>query len=337
MRKNGILLFLRITNRNFALPKSSQKKMKQDEQPLSGNHPSKKKKSLTGLIVTLCLLLALAVGGGGTYAYLKYQAGNEAEERAYHDLELSYASSDYRAFLEHYPASPHAADVEERMRRLQIMERDWTYIERSNRKNDFVAFKNKYQNPLYDRLCDHKIDSLDWVMARLEESPEAYLRYMEQHPDGQYYTEAVAACKEIEDQEITPEEEDEVRVLLNDFFSAFGRNASEELREYVAPRMKRFLNSKNVTSDEVIRIIRNMFNEHIRSCTFQSASTSVEKETDEVSHTPLFKVNGTVTQDIDRDNEGKRHGTYRFSAEVDKNYRLSSLVLTEMNATEPEP
>lgn len=315
--------------------------MKTEEKPLptpsAAKTEKKKKKSHTGLIVTLCVLLALAAGGGGTYAYMNYQTDSEAEERAYRDLDLSYDSSDYRSFLERYPRSPHAADVEERMRKLQVMERDWAYIERSNRKDDFVAFKNKYQNPLYDRRCDQKIDSLDWTAARLDDSLEAYRHYMTLHPDGQYYTEAAEACKEAESQEVSPEEEIEVRDAISGFFDAFGRNEAEDIRMFIAPRMGRFLNNTNVNSDDVIATIHKMFNEHIHSCRFAPTAMTIEKETDEDSREPTFHVSGIVQQDIDRDDDGRRHGTYRFNAEMNRACKLTSLTLTRQEDSRPEP
>lgn len=293
----------------------------------------KKRRSYTWLIVCLCVLLALGAGIGGTYFYLNLQSDNAAEERAYRDLALSNSSSDYRAFLDSYPSSPHAREVEEQMRKLQAMERDWSYIERSANKNDFVDFKNRHQNPLYDRLCDHKIDSLDWTMARLDDTLEAYRRYMQLHPDGQYYTEAATACKTAESHELEPEEEEEVRAAVADFFGAFGRNAADEIREYIAPRMDRFLNKTHVSADDVVAAIGRMYGSHIQSCTFRTNALTIGKDggSDEGV---TFTARGIVTQEIERDNEGRRHGTYRMNAVLDRNYRLTSLTLTEQKDKE---
>lgn len=136
------------------------------------------------------MLFLLVIGGGGVAYYIHTDNLNAAAERAYDALADSYDSQDYQAFLDRFPDSVYVPEVRRRMQRLQTMESEWYSIKNSSNANAFVRFKNRFPNPLYDRLCDEKIDSLDWIAAREDNTWNAYDVYMKKHPSGQYYADA---------------------------------------------------------------------------------------------------------------------------------------------------
>lgn len=155
---------------------------RQPQQPKGSN------RVLIGIIIFL--LIVIVAGGGGFYYYIHSDNEAAAAMRAYDALDESYSSDDYKAFLERFPDSEYAPDVRRRMQNLLNMEREWDYICNSADANAFVRFKNKYANPLYDRLCDNKIDSLDWINAKNTDTWDAYSNYMSKHPSGMYYADA---------------------------------------------------------------------------------------------------------------------------------------------------
>lgn len=170
----------------------------QPQQPKSSN------RLLLGIIIFL--LVVIAAGAGGFYYYIHSDNEAAAAIRAYDALEESYSSDDYKSFLERFPDSEFAPDVRRRMQKIMNMEREWDYIHNSADANTFVRFKNKYANPLYDRLCDNKIDSLDWINTKNTDSWDAYTNYMSKHPNGMYYADASNAklhCTEPKKEPVT--------------------------------------------------------------------------------------------------------------------------------------
>lgn len=151
--------------------------------------------------IWVCIVLVLAVAATGVGVGWYVHADNEraAAERAYIALSDSYASDDYRSFLERFPDSPYAPDVRERMQELLKLEREWAYIADSGDATIFRRFRDRHPNPLYDRLCDSKIDSLDWLRAQTEGTWASYDLYMHQHPTGLHYAEATIAQRHCPD------------------------------------------------------------------------------------------------------------------------------------------
>jgi len=140
------------------------------------------------IALTVLLLLAAAVLVAG-FVYQRQKVAN-GEERAYAALELSISSDDYQEFLRLYPKSEHRAEVERRMREVQNMERDWARVLQSDSRDAIVDFKNMYNHPYYEKLCDARLDSLDWVDAQAMDTPEGPRLYMAKHPEGRYYGDA---------------------------------------------------------------------------------------------------------------------------------------------------
>ena len=68
--------------------------------------------------------------------------------------------------LEKYPDSRRANEVRNRLEVLEEMLQKWNSIVLSDNVRDFIDFKNSYTNPRLARICDIKIDSLDFVKAQ---------------------------------------------------------------------------------------------------------------------------------------------------------------------------
>lgn len=100
---------------------------------------------------------------------------------AYQILENNDNPQDYQDFLEKYPNSEHADEVRQRLTKLEEMLAKWNTIALSDNVNDFINFKNTYSDIQYGRLCDIKIDSLDFIIAQKQGTPEAYQHYLDSH------------------------------------------------------------------------------------------------------------------------------------------------------------
>ena len=294
--------------------------------PAAPATPQTPRKSHVSTII-ICLLLAIIAGGiAAFWLYLRNEREAEAEERAYKVLDSSTESADYADFLERFPKSGYRTDVQTRMRKLQAMERDWGYIQNSSNPSDFVRFKNKYTSAYYDRLCDAKIDSLDWITAQQQGSGAAVNRYMQLHPDGKFFADATVAHQQLTANEPTAAETESVMAVMNQFFRDFGDNNTEGISQLIPNVMSRFLSKTGISREDVIGTISKMFNEHILGCDFHVGSDfRITKRMEE--GVPVFTVNASVDQRIERDNEGKSSGRYTIRAEVDGNGKVRALTM----------
>ncbi len=297
----------------------------QDNNPETA--PAGKRKWRTAAIVLLFLLIA----GGTTWLFLERADNERAEEEAYEILENNYDTADYEAFLNDFPNSIHARSVRERLARLQTMESNWKKIAASGSTSDFVRFKNTFPHPYYDRLCDIKIDSLDWLLAQKLGTSEAYTRYLEQHPEGNYASEAAIAESMVKNQTVTPEETEATQETILTFFSALSDNDAATICTLITPVMDSFLNKKEATKADVTDIVKRMFNEHILKCTFRVNDDLFITKIPADDGGTHYRLTFSVDQHIERDNEGKTFGSYKAVAELNSQFMLTSLIMQEIS------
>lgn len=295
------------------------------------NMPSQtpNKKSKAPLIITIIVVVLLLIGGG-VYFYVSNNAAHE-EEMAYEVLENNNNPQDYEDFLQNYPNSEHADEVKSRLQKLQDMLSKWNSIALSDDVNDFVNFKEQFTDPQYSRLCDIKIDSLDFITAQRVNTPEAFQRYLDNHPDGRYASEASVAQGSLREQEVTETDREQITEVLTDFFNGFANRDESKICANISSTMTTFLHQHNATKADVLSKINAMFNDHIQGCQFNvNRDIQITRKNDS-SGNAMFNVTFTVDQHISRDNEGKTFGQYKCVAAMNAQMLITSLTMQEIS------
>lgn len=289
--------------------------------------PSKKNKA--PLIIAIVVVIALIIGGG-CYYFISSNAATE-EEMAYEVLENNDNPQDYQDFLDKYPNSEHADEVRDRLAKLQDMISKWNSIALSSDVNDFINFKNNFTDAQYNRLCDIKIDSLDFITAQRVNTPEAYQRYLENHPDGRYASEASVAQGSLREQEVTDEDEQQIMEVLTDFYNGFAQQDENKICSNISSTMSTFLHQRNATKADVLSKIKSMFNDHIQGCQFNVNRDLQVTRKNDPNGNAMFHVSFSVDQHITRDNEGKTFGQYKCEASISAQMLITSLTMQEIS------
>lgn len=293
--------------------------------------PPTSPKSHKKLYIILAILALLLLCGGAYWAISSQRTASD-EELAYEILEDNDNPQDYRDYLEKFPNGQHVEEVRGRLEKLEKMLEQWNAIALSDNVNDFKNFKNSYDDARYRRLCDIKIDSLDFVRAQREGTEEAFQRYLEAHPDGQYAAEASVAQGSIRDQEVSSDDREQIMRVLSDFFKGFEEQDETLICSNITATMKAFLHQKNATKAAVVKTIRGMYNEHIQSCKFTvNRDIEITRETGTGTDGGAYHATFTIDQHIERDNEGKTFGSYKCEAEITPRLLISSLTMEELS------
>ena len=295
------------------------------ETQLSNNNSTKSNKKLYIIIA----IIVIALLGGVCYFVSSQKAANQ-EEMAYEVLENNDNPDDYRDFLEKYPNSAYADEVRQRLTKLEEMIDKWRSIAMSDNVNDFKDFKNTYSDVQYGRLCDIKIDSLDYITAQKLGTAEAYQQYLNAHPDGRYASEASIAQGSIHDQEVTDADRSQIANILTDFYNGFAED-DDKICMNIAATMTTFLHQKNASKATVLNIIHGMFNEDIKGCQFNVNRDLQVKRKADTANGESFVATFTVDQHIQRDDEGKTYGQYRCVAEINSQMLITSLTMQEIS------
>ncbi len=296
------------------------------ETQLSNNNSTKSNKKLYIIIA----IIVIALLGGVCYFVSSQKAANQ-EEMAYEVLENNDNPDDYRDFLEKYPNSAYADEVRQRLTKLEEMIDKWRSIAMSDNVNDFKDFKNTYSDVQYGRLCDIKIDSLDYITAQKLGTAEAYQQYLNAHPDGRYASEASIAQGSIHDQEVTDADRSQIANILTDFYNGFAAEDDDKICMNIAATMTTFLHQKNASKATVLNIIHGMFNEDIKGCQFNVNRDLQVKRKADTANGESFVATFTVDQHIQRDDEGKTYGQYRCVAEINSQMLITSLTMQEIS------
>lgn len=290
--------------------------------------PEPKKK--TWIWIALVAVVCLCGGGYG----INWWMNSQNEDRIYATLEGNYEIEDYEDFLEQFPDSKYAEDVKRRLESIKAMDSEWARISTEDTRRGYLDFKDRYSVcEKYVHLCDLKIDSLDWVDAQKAGTEEAINRYIQMHPEGRFLSEASIAQGSIKDAKVDEMESMAIEETIEGFLDAFAKNNEEGICSYITPTMNVFLSKKNATKADVVKIIQKMFNEHIKSCTFNSNNDYQITKVPGASGT-TYKVKFSIDQHIVRDNSGKTFGSYTANAELNSNFRLTSLTMTEVSKNE---
>ena len=163
--------------------------------------PKKKKghKILWSSIV-VGFVIALIIVFLGIYFYQKSQQENEM--RAYENAMMSSEPAVLQNFLDMYidASVAHRDSIKAHLQNLKKIDRDWENVVASKSKSALQLFIDRNPDNLHIPEARLLIDSIDFAAAKLEDTMDAYQKYMDSHQQGAYYDEAANAYDRIREE-----------------------------------------------------------------------------------------------------------------------------------------
>ena len=220
----------------------------------SGTEPGFLSRHKALMIFCIVVVIVLPLSGYGIYSYNEIKSQEHQENLDLAVLcEENYNIEDYQLFLKKYPESIHFKEVETRMHALNEMAASWDIIKDSKKKEDFVNFKQQYSDSHYNRLCDVKLDSIDWSSAREVNTPDGYQAYISKNPNGLYVSEAIIAKGEVVYMNLTENEVNNIREVCTHFFNAINVSNLDSTSLLLAPEIDEFMELKAPAPIEVMQ------------------------------------------------------------------------------------
>lgn len=141
------------------------------------------------IIVFLCI-----------YFYQKTQQENEM--RAYENAMMSTEPAVLQNFLDMYidASVAHRDSIKAHLEVLKKIDRDWQNTVASQSKAALQLFIDRNPENIHIPEARLIIDSLDFESARLENTMDAYQKYMDGHQQGAYYDEAANAYDRLREE-----------------------------------------------------------------------------------------------------------------------------------------
>ena len=200
------------------------------------------------------LLIPIIAFGAKKYNDMKEEEHQENLDYAVL-CEENYNVTDYQSFLEKYPESKYNIEVEKRLNELQTMAMEWEAIKDSKNTEDFINFRQQNNDEHYNRLCDLKLDSMEWSNAKSANTPDAYQAYINQHPNGTYVSEAIIAKGEVGYMNLTENELTYIHETCNQLFSALGVNNADSVISLLDLDLEEFLHLQSPVQNDVAQWI----------------------------------------------------------------------------------
>lgn len=138
-------------------------------------------------------VIALIIVFLGIYFYQKSQEENEF--RAYENAMMSTEPAVLQNFLDMYidASVAHRDSIKAHLEIMKKIDRDWENAVASQSKAALQLFIDRNPENIHVKEARLMIDSLDFEAAKLEDTMDAYQKYMDSHQLGSYYDEAANA------------------------------------------------------------------------------------------------------------------------------------------------
>ena len=142
---------------------------------------------VVGFVIALIIVLL------GIYFYQKTQQENEI--RAYENAMMSTEPAVLQNFLDMYidASVAHRDSIKAHLEVMKKIDRDWENAVASQSKAALQLFIDRNPENIHVKEARLMIDSLDYEAAKLEDTMDAYQKYMDSHQLGSYYDEAANA------------------------------------------------------------------------------------------------------------------------------------------------
>ena len=206
-----------------------------------------------------CLIAAIVIGCGAYFYHVNEQ--NNAEQTAYEQALTSDDPDVLQSYLDTYGEEnpEHRAKIEQMLNKLKVTMDEWNTTLVNNSKQGFLDFLSRHPDTPYKDIIRHKVDSIDWATAVSENTIDAFQEYLDNHADGEHYDEAEDNIKNIKTTVVQPEEEDNVRSVIHDFFSSINTNSESAISRCVADVLTSFLGKPNATQGDVIDFMKHLW------------------------------------------------------------------------------
>ena len=293
-----------------------------EQAPPAPRRPRRHRAGLTAIIVAF--VLALIVVFLGIY-FMKNQE-RQNEQRAYTNAMLSTEPLVLQNFLDMYVDAPlaHRDSIKVHLEALKKIDSDWTDALVNNTKNAYERYMKLHPSSRYNKEAMIKIDSLDWVAATKLNTVESFKKYITDHEDGAYVDEARANFERLEAQKLTDDDRQMVISLFTSYFNAIAQMDEAALSATLAPVLTSFLHRANATKEDVRQYMQKMHEADITGMSFtQSGDWDIEKrEVGEGRYS--FTVKFTTAQHIERTDESRETNVkYRVTAQVSPEGRIT--------------
>ncbi|MBQ0074085.1 MAG: hypothetical protein KBT34_07805 [Prevotella sp.] len=290
-----------------------------------------KKKS--GKLMLVSFFIALVICGVVYYFYNNAQKQKEQE-----DYEYAMCSSDpmvMQMYLARYAEAPqeHRDSVNVRLTSFTQQDNDWRNAVVSGSRGALTEYLNTHPDSPHKGEALNKIDSIDYAIAKRNNTIESLENYLKQHPDGKYATEAQEVLEKKNENNVSQEEIALAKDVCKHFFQAINSRNENKLLSTVTNLLPKFLNINNAGTDDVVSFMNKLYKEDITNMNWHILDDfKAEKEKNE-DGTYNLNVRFTAEQNIERTDSGKeKYAKYLIVAGITPDGKITKFAMKRVKS-----
>lgn len=295
---------------------------------------TQKKKSSGRTVLIVSFVFAVIVCGVMYYFY--DSANKNREQEAY---EYAMKSSDpmvLQSFLDNYKDADqaHIDSIQAHLNLLKLVDSEWTNAVVSGSKEALESYIQKYPNSPHKKEAWDKIDSIDWNIAQSADKAEAYQLYLDEHADGNHIEEAENALKKVLSRDLQPEEEQMVTGLFRRFFQSINAHNTDGLTATCEDVLSSLLGKSSATKSDVAMMMDKLYKEDVANMNWHLNNDYQIKKREIGDAEYEYQAQFTARQDVDHVDGSKTSGTYKITATVSPDGKVSSFNMARVSTEE---
>lgn len=237
-----------------AVPEEKKELATEEETP----QPKRKKRKISIRRVVTVIFFLLLIGGITFFIIVDKRRSAELEQRAFERLDGCTNLLYYEDYIMRFPEGQHIEEVK-KLYAVAKAEQEEFYKQAAGGSREMLEkFIKEHPSSPYVRVCEKRIDSLDWDIAVADNTIQSYQNYLEQHPQGIFAEVAVESKSRQAKLEVTNEERSMLSGSLDTFLAAMTSGDESRVDVLVASPMN-FCGEEDATGDAVMRFYADNF------------------------------------------------------------------------------
>lgn len=279
------------------------------------------------LIISIIVAAAICATG----IVLHKNANDDMEADEYNYAIRSFEPLILSNYLSQYKDAPdeHRDAIASRLKMIEAMENQWNTAVKSNSCDSLQKFIDKYPSSKHRKEAMQMIDSLDFIKCYTADTEEAYLEYLDHHPDGAYYENAHDGLRRIRTKNVTTEENIMIGNVMRSLLLYINMNDEEGLMTIVSERMT-LLDNEDATRGDMAELLRRLYKDDVKNIEWTTSSDYdiSKREVGErnYEYSVIFTVKSTVTHTDDSMTESN----LRVNVTVNPDDLISELKMTRI-------
>ena len=162
-----------------------------------------------------------------------HQRSVQLEQRAFDRLSGCTNPDVYEDYILRFPDGEHIAQAKELYKQLLAQNEAYARQTANGTKAELLEFIKKNPDSPYCKVCQNRIDTIDWEAAISQNTLEAYTLYLEQHPEGHFVSVANESRTRLGRMQVTEEERNKLHGSLDAFLSALTSNDAGRIDHFL--------------------------------------------------------------------------------------------------------